>query len=313
MSCSAYYHTESFYFLLKATLYLLALIILLVIFCVMSLSSATAGSIMEGTRTIRCPLLTAHNWTLWKHRMTNHLRAQQLWDVVDPVGSAQEMASETTRETRAAGKAAAVTSTDDSLRAAKALDLIESHISEELLSMLLSMDGPREVWVFLTQRFKANSIAHQSAIQLQFQSLCLPSGQTIYSYIAEANNLFFRLSSVGINLSRLQLINQVLDGLPKSYNQLVATIRTSLTLTQQVSLTLVHQTLAAEELRQATERPNNPHNTHTALYMSRARGQSSTSGRILYRNQAASGNSGNRQQVRLDRSQPHRQSCKHCH
>ena len=94
----------------------------------------------------------------------------------------------------------------------------------------------------------------------------------INSYIAEANNLFFRLSSVGINLPHLQLINQGLDGLPKSYNQLVATIRTSLTLTQQISLTLVHQTLVAEELRQATEQPNNSHNAHTALYRSRARG-----------------------------------------
>ena len=138
--------------------------------------------------------------------MTNHLRAQQLWDVVDPTGSAQETASNIARETRAAGKAAAIASADDVLWAAKALDLIESHISEELLSMLLSMDGPREVWVFLTQRFEANSIAHQSAIQLQFQSLRLRSGQTIDSYIAEANNLFFQLSSVGINLSHLQLV-----------------------------------------------------------------------------------------------------------
>jgi len=107
--------------------------------------------------------------------MSNHLRAQQLWDVVDPTTatekstSAQKSASDTTRETRAAEKAAAAavaTSTDDVLRAAKALDLIESHISEleDLLSMLLSMNDPREVWIFLTQRFEANSIAHQSAI-----------------------------------------------------------------------------------------------------------------------------------------------------
>ena len=96
--------------------------------------------------------------------MTNHLRAQQLWDVVDPAGSTQETASDMTRETRAAGKAAAIASAEDSLRAAKALDLLESHISEELLSMLLSMDGPREFWVFLTQRFEASSIAHQRAI-----------------------------------------------------------------------------------------------------------------------------------------------------
>ena len=59
--------------------------------------------------------------------MTNHLRAQQLWDVVDPTGSTQETASEMARETRAAGKAAAIASGDDSLWAAKALDLIESH------------------------------------------------------------------------------------------------------------------------------------------------------------------------------------------
>ena len=197
----------------------------------MSLTSATTGSITEGTRVLKCPLLTAHNWTLWKHRMTNHLRAQQLWDVIDPAGSTQETASDMVRETRAAGKAAAIASAEDSFRAAKALDLMESHISEERLSILLSMDDPREVWVFLTQQFEASSIAHQNAIQLQFQSLRLSSGQTIDSYVAEANNLFFRLFSVGINLSRLQLINQVLDSLPKSYNQLVATIRTSLTLT----------------------------------------------------------------------------------
>ena len=197
----------------------------------MSSSSATTGSITEGTRVLKCPLLTAHNWTLWKHRMTNHLRAQQLWDVVDPTtateksASTQKSASDTTRETRAAEKAAAAAvaaSTDDVLRAAKALDLIESHISEDLLSMLLSMNDPREVWIFLTQRFEANSIAHQCASQLQFQSLRLPSGQTINSYITEANNLCFRLSSVGINLSCLQLIDQVEDGLPRWYNQLAS-------------------------------------------------------------------------------------------
>jgi len=156
------------------------------------------------------------------------------------------------------------------------------------------MNSPQEVWVFLTQSFEASSIAHQSAIQLQFQSLRLGSGQTIDSYIAEAYYIFFRLSSVGINLSHLQLINQVLDCLPRSYNQLVVTIRTSLTLTQQISLTLVHQILAAEGLRQATERPSNPHNAHTALYMNGARSQSSTSSNVSYRNQAASGYSGNR-------------------
>ena len=175
------------------------------------------------------------------------------------------------------------------------------------------MNDPKKVWIFLTQRFEASSIAHQSAIQLQFQSLHLRSGQTIDSYITEANNLFFRLSSVGINLFYLQLINQVLDGLPRSYNELVATICTSLTLTQQISLTLVHQTLAAEELRQATERPNNPHNAHTALYMNVTKSQSSTSGNGPYRNQAARGKSGNRQQVQHHSTRSHRPSCRYCH
>ena len=78
--------------------------------------------------------------------MTNHLRAQQLWNVVDPTASTEKSTSpqkspssaDTTRETRAAEKPAAL-STDDLLRAAKAIDLIESHISEDLLSMLLSI------------------------------------------------------------------------------------------------------------------------------------------------------------------------------
>ena len=277
------------------------------------MTSATTGSVTEGTRVLKCPLLTAHNWTLWKHRMMNHLRERQLWDVVDPTGSTLETASEMARETRAAGKAAAIASADDSLQAAKALDLIESHISEELLSMLLAMDGPREVWVFLTHGFKANSIAHQSAIQLQFQNLSLRSGQTIDSYIREANNLFFRLSSVGINLSHLQLINQVLDGLPKSYYQPVATVRTSLTLTQQISLTLVHQTLLAEELRQAAQRRNNPHNAHTAHYTSRAKAQSSGSGNSFNHSQPASRDLGNRRHEQLHHSQSRRPPCKHCH
>jgi len=108
----------------------------------------------------------------------------------------------------------------------------------------------------------------------------------------------------------LQLINQVLDGLPRSYNQLVATIRTSLTLTQQITLTLVHQTLAAEELRQATERPNNTHNAHTALYMNGTKSQTSNGS---YRNQTASGQSGNRQQAQRHYTQSRRPSCKHCH
>ena len=132
------------------------------------------------------------------------------------------------------------------------LDLIATHISKKLVPMLLSMDDPREVCVFLTQRFEANSIAHQNAMQLQLQSLHLSSGPTIDSYITNANYLFFRLSSIGINLSYLQLIIQVLDSLPKSYNQLVTTVLIPLALTQQISLTLVNQTLATEELRPAT-------------------------------------------------------------
>jgi len=91
--------------------------------------------------------------------MSNHLRAQQPWDVVNPTTptekstSTQKSASDTTRETRVAEKAAAAAvaaSTDDVLRAAKALDLIKSHISEDLLSMLLSMNDLLEVWIFLT-------------------------------------------------------------------------------------------------------------------------------------------------------------------
>jgi len=69
--------------------------------------------------------------------MSNHLRAQQLCDVGDPIilttkfASTQKSASDTMRETRAAEKAAVAavaTSTDDVLRAVKALNLIESHI-----------------------------------------------------------------------------------------------------------------------------------------------------------------------------------------
>ena len=285
----------------------------------MSSSSAMTGSIAEGTHLLKCLLLTAHNWTLWKHRMSNHLRAQQLWDVVDPTtateksASTQKSASDTTRETWGAEKAAAAAfaaSTDDVLRAAKALDLIESHISEDLLSMLLSMNNPWDVWIFLTQRFEANSFEHLSAIQLQFQSLRLHSGQTIDSYIAGADHLFFWLASVGINLSCLRPINQVLDCLPPSYNQLVATIRTSLTLTQQITLILVHQTLAAEELRQATEWPNNTHNAHTALYMNGTKSQTSNGS---YRNQTASEQSRNRQQAQRHYNQSCGPSCKHCY
>jgi len=79
----------------------------------MSSTLATTSSNTEGTRVLKCPLLTAHNWTLWKHRMTNHLRAQQLWDVVNPTASTEKSAStqksalDSTRETRAAEKAAA--------------------------------------------------------------------------------------------------------------------------------------------------------------------------------------------------------------
>ena len=103
-----------------------------------------------------------------------------------------------------------------------------------------------------------------------------------------------------------------MDGLPKSYNQLVATIRTSLTLTQQISLTLVHQTLTAEELRQATEQPNNPHNAHTALYISRAKGHRSASGNVSDYNQATLGHLGNWQHVQLHYSQSRHRPCKHC-
>jgi len=102
----------------------------------------------------------------------------------------------------------------------KALGIFLCSLSTPLLSTIGLETSPRKVYLAMSKRFCPQTQAYVFGLLRASRDQCMKPGDSIQSYIDKANDIASKLRSMGVDLGRVQLVLQIIDGLTDDYRQI---------------------------------------------------------------------------------------------
>ena len=94
-------------------------------------------------------------------------------------------------------------------------------IPDSLIAIVAGKDDPADSWDILRRMYNAGEQQQILYFTNKIHSITLKEGGDVTTYLMEANNLRNHLSALGETISDRQLVNIVLNSLPRSFNMVV--------------------------------------------------------------------------------------------
>ena len=124
-------------------------------------------------------ILDGHNYVLWLHHMTIHLKSLGLYSYVTGLVTAPTKVDNET-------DAAFVKRLDDwDIKNAKILGFINASTTQEIHQQLIGFSTAKEVWDFIAKRFTTTGLSHQYQLWSAFQTKRQQPDQPISTYVSE--------------------------------------------------------------------------------------------------------------------------------
>ncbi|XP_013674378.2 uncharacterized protein LOC106378864 [Brassica napus] len=156
-----------------------------------------------GTSSIKCPMLTATNYTVWAIRMKMLLRVHKVWEVVE-----QESTN------------------DDKNDMASAL-LFQS-IPESMILQVGGLDTAKKVWEAIKTRHVGADRAREAQLQTlvtEFERLKMKETDKIDDFVGKLSEISSKSAVLGESMEEAKLVKKFLQGLPrKKYIHIVASL-----------------------------------------------------------------------------------------
>ena len=151
------------------------------------------------------PPLNFKNWTEWSYYAQGHLERLKMWAVV------QEALPET--------PTAAQAKLD-----AEALAELKLMIGPTVIPIVRGSGTANEFWARLVAKFQCVSKARRHELRSQMNSLQKSPKESIEEYIARAREVHTQLELAGEHLPESTLVDNVVDGLPSSFQKVAQII-----------------------------------------------------------------------------------------
>ncbi|GJZ11723.1 hypothetical protein Tco_0546482 [Tanacetum coccineum] len=150
-----------------------------------------------GSMSYQVPVLTSTNYPVWVVKVMSIMDAYGLWGTVEP---------------RTLGE--------------------EPHVkkSKQALAMVLQMASytdPKQVWDGLKTRFLGVDrvrTARLATLKRELESLRMKEGEFVDDFASKLTGLASKARSLGYELEEVDLVKRLLDSMPKSFLQIVASI-----------------------------------------------------------------------------------------
>lgn len=171
--------------------------------------------------------LTQENYLLWSTQILPYLRSQNLVGFVDgsmPAPS-QTIAVEPSEET---GNRKIIINPEFTVwypQDQLVLSLINSSVTEEVLSTMVGITTAREAWITLERQFASTSRARAMQIRMELSTI-QKKDMTIADYFRKVKHLGDTLAAIGKRIEDEELIAYMLQGLGPDYDPLVTSITT---------------------------------------------------------------------------------------
>ncbi|KAL8247888.1 hypothetical protein R6Q59_009104 [Mikania micrantha] len=153
----------------------------------------------------QCPLLKSTNYTVWAIRMKTILKANGLWEMIEPSANTQA----------------------DEKKDMAATAYLFQALPEEMVLQVASCKSAKEIWDALKTRHVGVDRVQKARLQTlktEFEMLKMKEEDTIDSFTAKLNSIVTRASGLGSIFDQPTLVRKLLSSVPKRFVQIVATI-----------------------------------------------------------------------------------------
>ncbi|XP_076886355.1 uncharacterized protein LOC143536191 [Bidens hawaiensis] len=159
-----------------------------------------------GSMTYQYPVLNAMNYQVWAIKIKAIMDAYGLWETIEP---------------RTLG------ATPDVTKSKQAIAFLFQTIPEEIVMQIGNSTDPKQVWDALKTRYlgvdRVRS-ARLATLKRELESLRMKEGESVDDFTTKLTSLASKARSLGYDLEEVDLVKRLLDSMPKSFMQIVASI-----------------------------------------------------------------------------------------
>ncbi|XP_039117525.1 uncharacterized protein LOC120253262 [Dioscorea cayenensis subsp. rotundata] len=160
----------------------------------------------DGTVTLQYPLLTKSNYSAWALKMKVYMRAQGVWDAIEPIDPNEEI------ETR---------------KDQMALAAIYQGISEETLLVLAEKETAKEAWEMLKTMHMGAERVKEAKIQTlrsEFEGLRMREAETVDDFATKLTTIVNKIRALGDKVEEAYVVKKLLRVVPSKFIQIASTI-----------------------------------------------------------------------------------------
>ncbi|XP_021971772.1 uncharacterized protein LOC110866937 [Helianthus annuus] len=154
---------------------------------------------------LQCPKLTDTNYTLWAILVETILRANGLWEAIDPVigATVEDKKNYTTKA------------------------IIFQSLPEDVLLLVVKHKYAKDVWDSIKVRYLgADRVqkARLSILRSDLEKLKMKESETLDEYAGKISGIEAKFKNLGSTLEDATMVRKLLNFVPKKYMQIVASI-----------------------------------------------------------------------------------------
>ncbi|GJW93224.1 putative zinc finger, CCHC-type containing protein [Tanacetum coccineum] len=159
-----------------------------------------------GSMSYQVPVLTSTNYAVWAVKVKSIMDAHGLLGTVEPRTLGVE---------------------PDEKKSKQALAFLFQAIPEDMVLQMASYTDPKQVWDGLKTRFLGVDrvrTARLATLKRELESLRMKEGESVDDFASKLSGLASKARSLGYELEEVDLVKRLLDSMPKSFLQIVASI-----------------------------------------------------------------------------------------
>lgn len=159
-----------------------------------------------GSMTYQVPVLTPTNYPVWAVKVKSIMDAHGVWETVEPRVLGEE---------------------PDPKKKKQALAFLFQSIPEDMVLQMASYTDPKLVWDGLKTRYLGVDrvrTARVATLKRELENLRMKEGETVDEFVTKLTGLASKARSLGYELEEVDLVKRLLDSMPKSFLQIVASI-----------------------------------------------------------------------------------------
>ncbi|KAL4590292.1 hypothetical protein LXL04_003220 [Taraxacum kok-saghyz] len=189
-----------------------------------------------GQMAYQVPVLTPINYPVWAVKVKSIMDAHGIWETVD----VRVLGEET-----------------DPKKKKQALAFLFQAIPEEMVLQMASYTDPKQVWDGLKTRYLGVDrvrTARVATLKRELEGLRMKEDETIDNFVTKLSGLASKARSLGYEIEEGDLVKRLLDSMPKSFLQIVASIEQCFELDSMLFDEAVGRLKAYEERIKGTEK-----------------------------------------------------------